>query len=74
MRGMIRFSALVYTHKGLYSLRACRKLCDHYTLLVKEDDGTVTISSEGEGTALENRDLKKSSDGRVIGRWQIKCG
>ncbi len=53
--------------------RCCWKSCDYYTLFLREEEGLVVISSEGEGREMENGELAVVRGGKVIYRKIMDC-
>ena len=55
------------------AMRCCWKSCDYYTLFLEEEDGIITISSEGNGRELRNGEIVTLKDGKIIDVKLVDC-
>ncbi len=67
-------TTLVSDGEKLWAFRCCTKSCDYYTLFLREEEGIVVISSEGEGRELRNGELLGIENGRIVSSRVLACG
>ena len=65
---------LISDGKRITAMRCCWKECDYYTLFLREENGLVMVSSEGEGRELRNGEAVTMEDGKIIDVKLVDCG